>query len=352
MSSISSKARQTQRTLAEIDAMNTTPPDWEHCGTGAGDADPVGCRGIVIRSTGRCLVHCDDTERQSYLDELSPGADIDLRGTTLGENMLDALLDAVRDTEAELAPRIGDAEFSEVVFTGDARFDRTKFTGDARFDRTKFTGDARFDKATFSDTAWFYETWFTGIAWFPQANFRGDAEFSRAWFNVDARFNKATFGPAVTLGPMTCERTLNFESAVFENSVLIFAAVRYVSCSKARFQEPSTLRLLHAQVDLTDAVLLHPVTVATGSDPYVRRVFERDLPTKMSIRSLRGVDAAMLLISDVDLRNCVFTGTHHLDQLRLEGEWQFATTSEVARWRSGMIPRRRSRRQVIYEERL
>lgn len=44
----------------------------------------------------------------------------------------------------------------------------------------------------------------------------------------------------------------------------------------------------------------------------------------VQLKSLRGVDAAHLVLTDVDLSECLFAGTVHLDQLRLEGECDFA----------------------------
>ncbi|MFE2747547.1 hypothetical protein ACFXKX_24980 [Streptomyces scopuliridis] len=49
-----------------------------------------------------------------------------------------------------------------------------------------------------------------------------------------------------------------------------------------------------------------------------------DAPDAMvRMASLRGVDAAHLVLADVDLSRCLFTGTVHLDQIRLEGTCSF-----------------------------
>ncbi|MFE7113584.1 hypothetical protein ACFU98_46410 [Streptomyces sp. NPDC057575] len=49
-----------------------------------------------------------------------------------------------------------------------------------------------------------------------------------------------------------------------------------------------------------------------------------DLPTTVRMLSLQGVDAAHLVLTDIDLSPCLFTGAIHLDQLRLEGRTPFA----------------------------
>ncbi|MGK5447412.1 hypothetical protein [Streptomyces radiopugnans] len=48
---------------------------------------------------------------------------------------------------------------------------------------------------------------------------------------------------------------------------------------------------------------------------------------------LRGVDAAHPVLADVDLSRCLFTGTVHLDQVRLEGACSFETVPPGVHWR-------------------
>ncbi len=68
------------------------------------------------------------------------------------------------------------------------------------------------------------------------------------------------------------------------------------------------------------------------------------------VLSLTGVDAAQLLLADVDLSRCRFAGAHHLDQIRREGVWRFGGPPPGVRWRYG-TPRWWSRRMVLGEER-
>jgi hypothetical protein len=59
------------------------PPTWPHCAHGADPAaDPVGCRGIHVPGHTACLAHLADADRDAYLAALTPGANIDHRGTT------------------------------------------------------------------------------------------------------------------------------------------------------------------------------------------------------------------------------------------------------------------------------
>ncbi|MFE4995504.1 hypothetical protein ACFRH4_29945 [Streptomyces mirabilis] len=65
--------------------------------------------------------------------------------------------------------------------------------------------------------------------------------------------------------------------------------------------------------------------------------------------SLRGVEAAHLVLADVDPTGCLFTGTVHLDQLRLEGACSFAAVLVGTHWRAGR-PLRFTQRRTLAEE--
>lgn len=69
----------------------------------------------------------------------------------------------------------------------------------------------------------------------------------------------------------------------------------------------------------------------------------------MRLASLRGVDAAHLVLADVDLSGCLFAGTVHLDQLRLEGACTFDTIPPSVHWRR-WPPVRFTERRTLAEE--
>ncbi|MFF8096942.1 hypothetical protein [Streptomyces sp. NPDC016675] len=119
----------------------TTPPSWPHCGQDATPADSVGCRGINVGSYAACLAHLQENDRAAYLAALSPGADIDHRGTPFTSELLGQLLAVLRD------PDTGH------IHIGDANFEAASLSCDARFDEATFSGDAGFPKATFSAAA-------------------------------------------------------------------------------------------------------------------------------------------------------------------------------------------------------
>lgn len=61
------------------------------------------------------------------------------------------------------------------------------------------------------------------------------------------------------------------------------------------------------------------------------------------------MDAAHLVLTDLDLSACLFAGTIHLDQLRLEGDCLFGTAPPGVHLR-GRTPLRHTHRSVLAEE--
>ena len=135
----------------------------------------------------------------------------------------------------------------------------------------------------------------------------------------------------------------------------IEAAVTVATCRRSRWESTATLRLRYARLFLSDAVFSHPVAVTAHPVPFEdgsivdETIIDSD-QSRASIESLRGVDCAMLSLADVDLSRCRFAGAFHLDQLRLDGHWEFSTPPNRRIWRRG-IPFRWTQRQVVAEER-
>lgn len=363
-------------------------PDWDHCANGAdGTADPAGCRGVKVPGFSACLAHLDEADRASYLGGLRPGDAVDHRGTPFHTVLLRDLLDALRE-HAGSPTRIGVASFQEATFHGSAIFSETEFTGAANFDRAEFdvaefssasfAERASFDESLFNEYAYFNECIFVRGASFLEAVFRKPAFFDAVGFLEFAFFSAVTFNDlaffgevlssgdfdlsratftaaAPRLGPLLCGGTLILDYASFAMPVTIEAGAERITCERTRWDSTATLRLRHATLDLADAVLTQPVSVIAHPVPFSRsdRLNESGVrwsQAGLSVESLRGVDCAMLTMSDVDLTSCRFSGALHLDQLRLDGHWAFAGTPQGRRWHRG-LPFRWTRRQVIEEER-
>ncbi|MEU2354383.1 pentapeptide repeat-containing protein [Streptomyces misionensis] len=209
--------------------MNTpSPPSWPHCGHGADPAtDPVGCTGTHVPGRIACLAHLGEAERTAYLSGLTPGDDIDHRGTPFTEKLLYDLLNALR-APATGSPHLGDAGFDGAHFSGDARFDRAQFSGvagfmgaqfsgDAHFSRAKFTRHAVFDKAQFSGPTDFGAAQFNGEAGFADAQFSGHAGFGGAQFSDYAGFVRAQFNDHAGFGGVQFNRHALFDGAQFSD---------------------------------------------------------------------------------------------------------------------------------------
>ncbi|AJT68662.3 hypothetical protein T261_7060 [Streptomyces lydicus] len=347
----------------------------------------------------RCLAHLAGTDRTAYLASLAPGNDLDHRGTVLTPELLDGLVNPLRDPTTN-RPRMGAVDFSEATFTGDAGFKNAKFTSRAWFDGATFAGAASFDTVTFSGIAGFRNVTFTGRAGFENAmftdralfggvTFSGAALFSRVTFSGDAefriatftgragfenamfteraffggatfagatRFFSATFEAAPQLGPLVCKETLDLSGAVFIVPVTIEAAAAYLVCRRTRWASTGSLRLRYATVDLSDAVVEHPLRVTSHSCAPIGirgRALDESLLTErdagVRIISLSGIDATHLVLTDIDLAGCLFTGTVHLDQLNLDGRCTFAPAPAGFHWQGRRLLRWTPRRTLAEE---
>ncbi|MDT0458087.1 pentapeptide repeat-containing protein [Streptomyces sp. DSM 41527] len=245
----------------------------------------------------------------------------------------------------------GAAEFEEVVFWAEAWFVGVTFFAGAQFSKASFSADARFVGVTFCADAQFSKASFSADARFDMASFFGAAEFDGAVFSAGAGFSGARFAVLSLLGPLVCTGEVNLSGAVFEGPVTVEAAAGTVRCVRTRWNSTATLRLRYATVELSDAVLCAPVAVIAHPVPFASGTVDES-PMAAStcglrVASVRGVDAAHLVLTDTDLSSCVFSGAFHLDQLRLEGRITFA--SPPAGFHR-VWPHRWTRRRTLAEE--
>ncbi|MEU6460256.1 pentapeptide repeat-containing protein [Streptomyces sp. NPDC047065] len=238
------------------------------------------------------------------------------------------------------------ADFRSATFSGIAQFESVIFTFLAEFESAIFEGHALFDSATFLYGASFRSATFTGDAWFRSATFA-----------CDAGFELATFKKAHRLGPLVCTERVVLSGAVFGNPVTISLAARGVEFHRTHWSSTAEIRLRYATVDFAHAVFEYPLTIAAEPDLFVlddgRHLIEDVFPSAydpgVRMASLRGVDAAHLVLSDLDLWDCLFSGTVHLDQIRLEGACTFNTAPSARHWRH-WPPVRFTERRVLAEE--
>ncbi|MFE9941890.1 pentapeptide repeat-containing protein [Streptomyces hirsutus] len=387
----------------------TDAPAWPQCGhLDMGER----CRGRRVGSYTFCLAHLDSAERAAHLASLTPGADLDHRGTPFTQSLLDELLAPLRDPGSRRA-RVGEASFDEVRFTGDAEFEGIDFGGfcsfasavfgggvyvrevhaggDFRLGAAQVAGDVWLDDTEVGGGAWFYEVrikgtlrfcvhevgrgamfkgmtcgdaYFSGVrvcgvASFDGADIGGDMPFAEAHFAAEATFDgaavggdlsfsgarleagvgfrRAVFRRTARIGPLVCPGTVDFSDAVFEAAVTLEAAAREVRCRRTRWASTAALRLRYAGVNLSDAVVEFPVTVVGRPRPFFSPegevIAEPGLTDdRVRVTSVKGVDAAYLVLADVDLTGCLFVETVHLDQLRLEGRCILSPPPVGLRW--------------------
>lgn len=221
-----------------------------------------------------------------------------------------------------------DASFSSAVFDGTAfeataYFGRALFSGHAGFSRTTFLGPARFEGAAFS-----------GNASFDSASFSGTIDFGGAVFSGTVGFREAQFVGTPLLGPLVCTGEVVLDGAVFQQPVRVEVAAPQVSCARTRWLSTAMVQLRNAELDLRDAVFEYPVVVAARPTPFPIPGSNASAPTTdlhsqepgVCLISISGVDAAHLVLQDIDLSACRFAGAVHLDQMRVDGWCTFATT--------------------------
>ncbi len=264
-------------------------------------------------------------------------------------------------------------EFDRAEFSRDAEFMHTSFDGLTHFGGAQFEGGASFPGAKFAQATWFSAARFGGVqrsengpvesADFATSEFQGlvefhmasfdgdvtfrDATFTNPWFHGaqfhgDLSFNSARFGSTEQFGPVVVAKALYLDRAVFDQAVQIEATAAGVVCTRVTFAKHATLRLRHAATVLLDETTSHgQLTIAAAAEPFTaagqaapmdETILDRTMIQQAEgavaprLRSLAGVDASQLVLTDVDLSHCYFAGAHHLDQLHLEGRCRFATT--------------------------
>ncbi len=234
----------------------------------------------------------------------------------------------------------GTAWFESTAFRNSASFEATTFERDVCFEAAVFKGDANFARTTFKDNARFRTAVFEGNAKFEAATFESGSGFEAAVIERDAWFADTVFDRSASFGPLVCAGRLVLSGAVFGGPVTLSLAAHRLECRRTRWSSTADVRLRYATVDFSHAVFEYPLTIAAEADRFVlpngRPVEEHALAgapdAAVRLASLRGVDAAHLVLADVDLSGCLFTGTVHLDQLRLEGAYSFGEVPPGTHW--------------------
>jgi hypothetical protein len=219
---------------------------------------------------------------------------------------------------------------------------------------------ANFHKVNFGGLVEFHQTWFTGTVELSGARFDHQPWLDEVYLDGDANFSDARFADTERLGPFVVTGTLKLDRAAFDRPIRIEAAASAVLLLRTTFAGDATLRLRHAKVVLDSVTTTGPLTItaappfpATGRPGEIEILSEdrvdhnTDGDSSPRLLALAGVDASRLVLSEVDLRACRFTGSYNLEQVRIEGP------DAPSGWkvRRGWPPLWRwTRRQTLVEE--
>ncbi|MFC8895774.1 pentapeptide repeat-containing protein [Streptomyces cinereoruber] len=258
--------------------------------------------------------------------------------------------------------------FQSATFTGEAFFQKSRFAEDARFMGVTFEKTAAFIDTRFEKSGDFSGSKFNGKVWFPDATsgdtltfdgstFSGSTQLERIIADVGISFFRTRFDGTPHVGPLICGQRVDLDGAVFQQPVTLEISAPQVSCVRTRWASTATLRLREAELDLSDSVFEYPVLVTAHPTPFPRLPslsgappLPPSLPGRskdVCLLSVEGVDAALLVLNDIDLSLCRFAGAVHLDQLKVDGRCAFATSP--AGW-SRRFPWKWSRRNTLLEE--
>jgi uncharacterized protein YjbI with pentapeptide repeats len=203
-----------------------------------------------------------------------------------------------------------------------------KFIGNACFERSVFSGEARFDEAIFAAEADFTSARFRAWVYFERAAFEGDVDLKFVEFGEAVRFNEAHFAAGIE-GPIACEDTIVATGARFAASLRLQVLAKHLLLDEARFESTTVLSLRRAQVDLSHTVTSAALTLVSYPTEFLsHHDAEKGMPgdARASLTSITGLDGANLVLHDIDLSQCAFSGAYHLDQIRFEGRCTFAGT--------------------------
>ena len=239
--------------------------------------------------------------------------------------------------------------FNAAQFDGDSAFLQTVINKNAQFVGTQFCGHAEFSYVQVKENAFFYsyyphgeDTRFEKGANFNRALF-GNANFGRVIFarfpglsqvhvSGDASFAQAQFLDSGTM-TMGVEGALSFGKSSFSGDVVIRAAALRLVCRGTTFSGAATLELRYSEILLDESVFDKPSIISTTAIKFANEgypSFEAAGP-QAKLLSVQRVDVSNLVLRDIDLSRCLFSETHNLSALRIEGPLRFASVPPPCR---------------------
>ncbi|MET7929851.1 pentapeptide repeat-containing protein [Streptomyces sp. NPDC005349] len=302
--------------------------------TGTRRWEPISTNGAAAES---CLHHAAPAQREAYFNHLTPGAPVDLHGTTLTAETLQKLRQCLQSC-------FGPADFGEATFPERANLHQLMFTRHAIFAGATFAQDVYFGGTTFTEHAYF------GYATFDQHAYFGAATFIEA-----ADFRMSRFRRGWVTEGMRCVSNLDLSGAQFNGPVDVNAKAREVRCTGTRWEHSVTLRLSGAhevnlaylvsgrraatRLVLADMVrnvdypflVLAPDQFLGPGETLSQSEFDGtgDMVTAaraVTLEDLSGTDLTRMVLTNVDVSRAEFLNALNLDQIRLEGRCRYLRT--------------------------
>jgi uncharacterized protein YjbI with pentapeptide repeats len=260
--------------------------------------------------------------------------------TKITNEMVSELLDAARTGRDR--PILHEANFSGVVFEDSIDFTNTLFKGGAHFRRARFEGEARFSLAQFEGGASFAGATFDDRAIFESVKvggrlgvgLGGSLNFESAVFNAysslgplranNVEFSGAHFAGHAVLSDLRVNFYLNFVATRFSEPVRHFnVGCRTLALNRVRFERGATLHLHGGEIILEGADLLDPTHIRGSQKTGQFLNIDKSLVVdgdgwRPRLGKTSDANVGNLVLSDVDLSQCVFRGAIGLDGLRLE----------------------------------
>ena len=269
------------------------------------------------------------------------------------------------------------------------------FKGEPNFDSVTFRCDARFTGAHFlseRDWASFWNSQFHGTAFFDGVDSHGQFHFGQTWVRGDATFEGAHFRQKSTFDPTEIGRKANFREVIFDEvadfrgthlgsppefsgatfrsefqlqGLCVFGTIdggsepwtasedRSILLNNVQFERGVELVLRDgAELKVENTLFGGPSTIR--NEPRITDRKGRGVKAEQpAISSLRWSDVGNLLLSGVDLKDCLFDGAHNLDRLRMENRPPLRRPPPLAwrrRWRFVPVAFHWSQREILYEE--
>lgn len=290
------------------------------------------CQGAVPEDYDVCFVHLPTDERKRYLERVREGqASLNLGGLDIDLSVLEEVLRGLRKDGGR--PNFGD----------EARFGQARFASDVIFEGLEFGNRAFFEYASFEGPTSFKGTTFGEDASFDHAAFKERADFFGVRFGSGASLYEISFPDKTSLRSTSFGRgaifvvsgvSLDLDRAAFVRPYLFEVRAESLSCNRFELPEGGELEIKSARVDLRQASFGGRTVISPPEGRSDAPIRPEDRPV---ITSLRGVDVSQLVLTDVNVEECLFDGAHNLDRLRLEGNTNF---------RLG----KRGQRQILAEE--